>query len=359
MKMRNLAILVGVLALGAGAIYIAERRDSTPAPSDPRVGEPLASTENVKDVAVIRLFENGQQRAELLQNADGKWIVPGRNNLPANFQTLSRLINRLTEVEVERFVTRKPMRLQRLDPKASGIAFYDSAGAEEPVLFLHFGKRSDRGGVYVQFDDDPAAYLASEAIFLNTSLDSWVDKNLLPIEPGDVRKARIQMADGAPVDGVAFTRNTEASSFSLPEDLSADGDLQESALQDWLRTLANLRFTRHVPLDSEQVAEALPFSRTHTLETADGWTWSVTLARRPERTVPPEQSNETHTGALPESESDTPSEPESIPAGPAYAIVKATAPDGHSVPDYFSELAFEIPSYSYTQQPAFGDLIEE
>lgn len=353
MQLRNLAIGVGVLALGAGAVYLLENRGGEAGQADPRVGKPLVDPAAIEQVEKIRLTGEGAARVELLQDESGRWILPERDGLPASFNSLSRMINRLTEVEVARFVTRNPQRLERLEPKSSSIEVFATRGSEEPALALHFGRRSDRGGPYVQFGDDPAAYLAAEFVSLNTNLESWVDKALFPFEPGDVASVTIELEPDAPLETVAFTRPAGGEAFGLPEDLAGEWELETQALDDWLRTLANLRFTRDEAMGSESVTEAMEHARKTVLETADGWTWTVLLGRRPDEALPPAAT------VSEDGEGAEPAEPGTHPAGPPFVIVTPAAPDGETVPPYFSKLAFEVPAYSFTRQPDFSDLLRK
>lgn len=343
MKIRHLTILTVLLALIAGALYLADRRSSAIPGEDPRVGQVLLDPETAREARMVRLYEGGDPRVEMIRNAEGTWILPAEQELPVDFGSLSRLIRNLTESRVQRFVTRREERLERIEPKSESVALYADPSAESPLAALHFGKRSDSGGSYVQFGDDPAAYLADPSIFVNTRPDSWIDKALLPFEAEAVRRLEVPLDEG---DWLVLERSGSDKPFAVQGDNPPEGEPDPDAIRSWIDTLAGLRFTEYRPRDDAEVREALSHARIHTLVTEDGRSWKITFARRPEKVLPADQTD----GA---DDEGSESEPETIPAGPAFVLV-----DGEpELPGYFRELAFRISSFTFERQPEPGELI--
>lgn len=353
MNIKYLATGVGILAVIAAALFLADHAGKRPAPADPRVGQPLASPELLADVTAIRVLDAGEPVVRLLYDPSVEaWILPEENNLPVNFRSLSRLINQMVEARILRFVTRKPERLERIDPAASSLLFYTGTGTDDPVLELHFGKRSDSGGMYVQFNDNPSAYLADTPVFLPTSAESWIDMDLFPFAADAVRALTVHPAAEGPDPSIELRRESADAEWELVGEEAGSREANPDTVNGWLRSLENMRFTRAVDPDDPEAVEARQFVRRYTVETADGTTWQIALGRRPERTLEGEASALDSAGETAGSDSET--EPETVPAGTPYAFVEVHSSGEAPVIEY-GDLAFALSSWVFEQQPPAGD----
>jgi len=179
--------------------------------------KPLLSPEVVAATAEIRIHSAGELAARLARGADGSWCLPDHWEMPVNMDNLGRLISRLTEVDVVRFVTARAERLARLEPDSSAIAFHPEGDAAAPLLTIRLGKRADSGGMYLQFDDEPVAYLASEAVFPSTSPDSWTERRFMPFAAEDIRAINLVFdGEGEPLAEIRLERPAAGAGFILP-----------------------------------------------------------------------------------------------------------------------------------------------
>jgi hypothetical protein len=356
MKTSHLIAGVGVLAVAAGILYWTNR-DKDDVAADPRVGQPLLSPEVVAATAEIRIHSAGELAARLARGADGSWRLPDHWEMPVNMDNLGRLISRLTEVDVVRFVTARAERLARLEPDSSAIAFHPEGDAAAPLLTIRLGKRADSGGMYLQFDDEPVAYLASEAVFPSTSPDSWTERRFMPFAAEDIRAINLVFdGEGEPLAEIRLERPAAGAGFILPDDLADAWQLQQQPLEEWLNTLATLRFSAHEARDAGPVAEAAGHARRQVLEAFDGTTWEVTLARRPERVLEPAPDADDPAGADAAGADPETAEPATEPAGKPYVWVdRPDAPE--AAPGHLRQRAFEIPVWSFTRQPSFEALL--
>src|SRR5882672_10644276 len=115
MKLKTLIVSVLVLAALSAAVYFA-RRPGPPLSADARLAQPLVDRALVDKAAKLRLTDQGKT-VVVARQADGTWRVPSYYDLPADFQKLSSLVGSLTEAKIDRLVSTKPERIDRLEFK--------------------------------------------------------------------------------------------------------------------------------------------------------------------------------------------------------------------------------------------------
>lgn len=335
MNVKNLAIVVGALAVISTLVAIFDRPATAPDP-DPRIGQSLLDSVIAGSAQSLTITRNGQP-VSLTRQTDGNWIVASYHDLPADFDKLRRLIGDLTTAKITRVVTRLPERIKRL---GFGDTTLRIEGSNHASFNVDFGKTSDRGGRYARFDQssDSPAYLTDLTAFIDSTPKNWATSDLVTVDSKDIASISLTFADESSVTAQRENADaawTNANSIDTRE-------INSTPINSLLSSLTSLRFTDTATPDSPDVIAARENSRTATLKTFSGETLTIDLGRRPEEVLPTPASD------APSAE-DTPPEPETIPAGPVY--VKITAPTDLAPLADRDQLAFQIAEYTFTSLP--------
>jgi hypothetical protein len=355
MKLRNLVITVVLLGLLSAVAYFRNRPEPAPA-QDPRVGKALLDADTASKAAGLVISDQGK-KVELIRVAGDAWRVPSYYDMPADFDKIARFVQDLNEAKVDRFVTDNPERLSRLEFKDSEIALKDSDGKQ--IWTLTLGKTPESGnGRFVRLGDEPKAFLAGLHTWLDTDPKSWTDTRLVSLKPDDVAKVEIPFEGGATVEATRAKKDGPWAAAKTP----AGEKLVGEKVNSLLATLTGLRFSDTADPKDPSAAEAAKFMRTVRLTTFDGTTVLVSLGRKPEekklkaptadaRDVIAPQAKDP--SGKPEVRPVTP-ELETIPAGPAFAVVSSSDPKAQ-INDLMKRRSFKVDDYTLTGLPQKAD----
>ena len=362
MKLKTLLIVVALLAVASLAVYFVNRPES-PAPADPRVGQPLLATDVLTKASHLTLTENGNT-VELAKVGEGDWRVASYHDLPADFGKLSRFVNDLTDAKIDSFVTSNPTRLERLEFDDTRITLTDANDAT--LWSVTLGKHAEGGGGrFIRFADEQKAFRTRLNAWLDTTSRNWADASLIGLKPEQVAKIEVELPEGEPL---IATRGEAGDAFHA-EKLPDDRQLKASSVNSLLTTLTGMRFTDTSSAGAEDVAAAREHQRKVTLTTFDDRTVTIALGRKPEQTIvkPADVTSETGgpasvigtTTETPKPEEAGPAaaiegKTETVPAGPVYAFVSGPAPLAKlaEAPD---DLAFKVSDYVFTSLPKSRD----
>lgn len=353
MKLKPLVITVAVLLVLAGITWIATRPPA-PVTADARVGKALAPTEKIARAARVVITDNGK-KIELARGADQTWRNASYYDLPVDFPKLTRLVSDLTGAKIERFVSADPERVKRLDFNGAQIAFHaaDSIADAAPLYSIDIGRTADNGGRFVRHTGETKAYLASLNLWLDTEPKNWADSALVPLKTADIAKVEFTFPDAPPL---AFARKEKTEPFA-PDPAREGWKTKTSALDSQLNTLTTLRFRDTVDLDTPDAAEAKKHARTVTLTAFDNRAVTITMGRRPAKTVPKPAAQEPKPDAA--TGGTTGPETETIPAGAVYIQITDTKSDS-PVNALMQKRAVETYDHVFTGLPAApGDLLEK
>lgn len=313
MKLRNLALIVLVLAVVAAFTWWFSRPPAPPEGSA-FIGQAIIDETAAASITKVEIYERrAESPAVVLEKREGHWLVPGVANLPADFDKLSAMVQRFLESEVLREVTRDPARVERLEIGERRVLMSNTAG--EVILDLATGRTATGGrGLFVRLDGaDGPVLLLKESFFIDTRLDNWTEKQVIDWEITEVRAISFELPDGT------------VARFSRPDmtsDYVYEGDPEATVRQDQVRSLIstylNARW-REVQEDIQHpdVVAARANSRQVTLENAAGQRVSMIIGRRPaDPTALPEPAPE---GKDAENSDDAEAElPEAAKPGPVY-----------------------------------------
>lgn len=355
MNVRTLSLTVAGLGLLCLLAWFLQR-PAPPVSADPRIGEPLLAAALAESAAEVRLTDQGRT-VTLKRGAAGTWSVTSYHDFPADFAKLTGLIATLTDTKLQRLVTARPDRLSRLGLNDSGVTLLDASGNE--LWQVAIGKTADGGGRFVRFGSEQKGFLAPLNLWLDAEAKNWADATLLDLKPEAVSKVVVGFAESAaPAITISRDKAGAAWTAAAPE----GKQLKVERVTSLLSSLGSLRFTETFAPDDPQVATALAHSRTVTLTTFAGRTYTITLGRKPEETKPkaaaPAEGAKTDQ-TDPGSAADKPKEPEfeTIPAGPV--IVKISDSELTSpLNALMAKRAFQISEWTFTGLPAEADLWE-
>lgn len=357
MNLRPLALTVAALVVLCAVVWYA-RRPAAPASADPRVGTPLLAPEVANLATRIRLTE-GAKTVELAVTDAGNWIVPTYHDFPADFAKLSRLVSDLTAAKVQRLVTARPDRLERLEFKDTTVTLL--GGDQRELWTLSLGKTATGGGRYVRFGTEEKAYLADLSLWLDPEPKSWADAALIDLKSADIAAIEVGFTDPTAKPILATRTGPEAPwTAAAPEGQRLVADRINGVLSN----LLNLRFTDTVKTDDAQVAAARDHRRVLRVKTFSGLTWTLAFDRKPEekRPKPPTApaapagdgaNTETPAPAPDQPTPAAPAEPEfeTVPAGPVFVTVNNSDPAA-PINTRMKQRIYQVGEWSYTGLPA-------
>jgi hypothetical protein len=281
---RTLVVLGGatiLFAVLAGVALVQRSQDSVP-PSAPQALFPELAA-RVNDLGAITVTnKDGSVEARA---TDQGWVIPARNNFPANFATIRSMAAGVASLETVQQMTANPELHARLGlgaPDTGGdavrIALADTAGQPlADVLVSTTPQRPEpdgRGRLYVRRMGENQSFLARGTLTPRTMLADWLDKSV-----ASVTRDRIQSATVTPAGGMAYTVSrptADTVDFALntmpaQRELSFPGSANSVAL-----ALVNFEFDDVAPLLEADFARAAQ----HSTKTFDGLTVNVRVAAK-------------------------------------------------------------------------------
>ncbi|HVZ63511.1 MAG TPA: DUF4340 domain-containing protein [Lacunisphaera sp.] len=374
MNLRKLSLTVAILAVFSGVVWFLQR-PKVPAVTDSRVGQPVLAGDLATKAAKVRVADQGKQ-VTLEHQADGTWQVADYYDFPADFAKLSRLIDDLTTAKIQRLVTSRPDRLERLEFKDSSITLLDAAGKE--LWQVTLGKNAEGGGRFLRYGAEQKGYLANLTSYLDTDPKGWADTALLNLKAEDVAGVELSFADGKTIAATRTKKEDPWTSTAAP----AGKQLKSATISTVIGNFTPLRFTDTKALDDPDAVVAKAHARTIKLTTFDHKTYTVSLGRKPEEkklkppasekkpdaaAATPDAKSAEAKPAAPGGEAAAKAEPakpkepeyETIPAGAVFAFVSSA--DGKEPVDALAKKrSFEISEWAFTSLPASeADLWED
>ncbi len=350
MKLKTLALSVSALAVITAAVLWYDHPRDPSAEEDPRVDKPLVDTEVLRDLDTLVIRADGTDAVTLRRDDARGWTVAEVYDFPVDFPKLSRLVDSLREAEVRRFVTRQPVRLERLGLGGRGLRL-DAGGAT--ALDVTFGRRSDGGGVYFRFAGEDAAYLLSNNPWLDSSAEAWARKTFLEAGSDEIQSVRFTWPEERhpPVRAVRESADAPFAADAAPEGKALDHE----RLNRFLNTLKTTRYNRTVARDATEARDTRPYRRTYELTLFDGSRLAFAIGRTPEREVPAWARDDDARDWTAQDNGNN-SEPETVPAGPVVVWLE-DVPENSPWAKPAAARAFIVADFVHSRQPARDELL--
>lgn len=210
-RMRALRILAGVTALtvvGAGVARWMDVESTGQIFKPERMFPGLA--EKLGDVTALTIESKGKMFT-VTRTQDGKWVLPGKGNFPANRDLVQSTLIALSEADLIDQRTARKDWLGRLDlglPKDGGlgsvITIVGANGTKLGEIVAGKGvegfNQGDKTAAYVRRVGEDQTYVALGKLQLKASESEWLDKRFL-----DYDRARVSYAAIKPPKGPGYS----------------------------------------------------------------------------------------------------------------------------------------------------------
>jgi len=209
-------------------------------------GQKFLTQLNPDNIQTIQIDKDGE--TVTLKKGKDAFSVVEKDNYPAKNESVNRFINDMLEIGLEQPVgsgDSLEKELELVDSEAAMNVVLKNESGNEMVRF-RVGKSSEGGrGAYIQRmdGDDQTIYLTSRGVFLSSSADSFLDKEILDVAGDEI--VSIQGPDWRIAkDG----EEGEATLQGIPAGKKASGDVSQVK-----NALSSMRFDKVFAADDAQV----------------------------------------------------------------------------------------------------------
>ena len=275
MRQSRTFILLGVAtAVVVAAAILTRPKPSTVSQNGGSLFPDLSA--KINDTAAVEVSSAGEKFT--LERKDKRWVVSAKSGYPAAVNEVRKLLLGMAQLRRLEPKTSNPKLYDKLelgDPSAKGgtsVQYTVEGAGKQPLASLVIGKRRPANGnssaseLFVRVPGDPQTWLVVGNVPVHKTAREWLDKVLLKIKPGRVRRVTVTHSGGEEVR-VEKKAPGEAD-FELqniPEGRELDSKYMVNSVA---RTFADLS------LDDVQPASGVDFDKspgvTAVLETFDG-----------------------------------------------------------------------------------------
>jgi hypothetical protein len=275
MSKKLTATLLGLLIVLAVISLILDKSGSPPA-SDLQ-GDALLDTAFLDEIQILKL-KNKDGEVELQISDHQFWTVQSEPKFPADADKILDLLDRLTNAEIRRVVSRNKGQWESLEISEDHYVFTGTFSGELKTVYL--GKKRSGGGQYAAWEDNPAAFLIDQTITFDTAPKAWETKTLLSFDRDDIQAVSLPTAD----EQKSFTLERPSADADLTlANLPADKVTASTEVAKLMSFLANLSFTDRLPKTAERAKQALASAKQATVTTFDDATYRLTLGSLEEK----------------------------------------------------------------------------
>ncbi len=295
MNKRQVTILWAIaIALGAAVTAVKlSQNASTRSATKRSHGQTLFESFPASEAATVEI--QGASDTVTLSKKDGKWVVSQRGDYPANNTFVNDLLRTLGELKVTlgteagpSFAPRFGMDEAAAKPEERGLtATFKDAGGKE-IAKVSLGKNIESGaeqspmgggsavGRYVRNHADDSGFYAVSEMFPSVSAEPkrWLADGFISPEK---MKSIVVSQPGKTEPAWKLSREGEEAEYKLEG--AAPGEVLDTTAASSFKSLfAYARFEDVVPTDKVAERLATDGKRTATLETFEGFTYTVTLS---------------------------------------------------------------------------------
>lgn len=347
MNIKHLYISAGVLAVLAIITSILTRTSNAPL-LDERVGSSLVDAANLRDTAKI-IVETEGEKITLVNDEEKKaWVLEEKHNLPTSYTRISQLARNVSEAKLQRLVSENPDRIATLGFEGGdNIQFIDKLGND--IVAFELGKETENGRQFLRYNGEEKAFLVNTTFYIDSNLDSWLEKKLVSFEANEVTAITAELQNG---DKLSVTRDNADSDWNTDDSLPEKKILNQSSVGQIASKFAGLSFTATADKDDANVIAARENSHQFDLRLNNGKSYQFAIGRQPEVKIEKEVEKEGENG-----EKTTEMEEEVItPEGPVYYFISSSDEDD-PVNEYMLKSGFEVSAYQFTSLPSSLDAL--
>lgn len=158
-----------------------------------------ALAERLADVDRLTVHAAGETPFSVLRQ-DGAWVIPERGGYPADTSVLRRELRKIAEARRLEPKTALPanypqLGVEDIDAAEDTTLRLSAAAGETTVLDLLIGK-SGSSGSYVRPAGEAQSWLADKRFSPPREIASWLDRELVDIDRGDLKAVTVTPAEG-------------------------------------------------------------------------------------------------------------------------------------------------------------------
>ena len=304
MNSKQLTVLVALLAASGGAAYFMKgKRNNAADRNGEIVGTPLVKGFSIDELGAFSVTDS--KNTVTIERKDGKWIVPARENFPANAKAVFDLTDNVTmmtissatavdESDYGRIQVKEPA--QGLDEKEAGkaVSLKSTSGSEIATFVLGKtgGKKDDAGGMmgmtmdmgggpkpqWVRLKGAQEVYeVKAGLVTINGDPKTWLDKeNFLKIEK--LKSVSVTGAD--PAETYKVFRETEGGELKLDAPQAGE-DFDGPGKAAGVGTFMSYGQFEDIATAADKDKTGLDKpARTAVVETFDGFTFTVKVGNK-------------------------------------------------------------------------------
>jgi hypothetical protein len=253
-------------------------------------GQTLLDSFPADQVASIQL--KGYEKTVTLTKKESGWVVAERGDYPANVSSINNLLRTIEKVKVNNAIEAGPtygkrfgIDLTATSQEKHGTQLGFSNAANENIATLFLGKDSDGGGRFIQNAADASGIYVTSESFPTASVNAkdWLDTAFFSIE----KIKSISMSSAGKPESIDWklTRADENAEFTL--DGAKPNETLDAAITAPLKTVfSGANFQDVASATDVATIEKAAERRVVTIETIDGFTYTITLVAKPAVKVP-------------------------------------------------------------------------
>jgi len=283
MNKKQLLFLVGFGILVVAGAYFVSRKQNAAYQSNDRKGAKLL--EGIDINAVATLYIRGGSNDVTIAKKGETWVVKERADYPANFDTIRDLMRKFWDLKIARSVAAGSTRLSTLglggtDKNSTLLEMRTEDGKLLRSLLIGTNSLNEaRGfpsGRYVMLDNDPKSVclVADDLWSVDSDAGRWLNKDFFKVE----KLKSISVVTPVATNNWTMTRDTESAEWKLAD--AGAGEIVDSNKTSSLSNLlASPSFNDVIP-----GVGAMENATVATLETFEGFIYTVTLAKKTDDT---------------------------------------------------------------------------
>ena len=170
------------------------------------------------------------ESVHLKLGSDG-WVVAERADYPADFGSLSAMIDGLANAKLVERKTSRAENLELLGLNDEAVTRIDLEAGDKSLPVLIGGQPAGRKGRYIRFPEETQAWLIDQSLEVNTGPASWLESVIINIDSEQIVSVLIESPEGDQLEAARVTGedNMQLQGLSENENLRYPGAANELA----------------------------------------------------------------------------------------------------------------------------------
>ena len=190
MSLKNICIFTGILFILSLVVYFNENKRGTGL----LLGAPYITGLDLEKIQKIELDFKGDDDIILTKQEDA-FFLEKHKNYPADSGKVNDLLYKISSIEIKEQITSNANDQNIKDYELSeelkrvAITLYDHTGKK--ILSFRIGKEHSGKGNYLLKNGEKAVYLSTNPLYIGSSPESFIEKNLLAVNEKDIQQVLI------------------------------------------------------------------------------------------------------------------------------------------------------------------------